>query len=101
MTDPQGGKAPTAQDGRGSRRGVAPGGSEEVYTGPPKTVRPPRGWKVPEVVKPAPPRKLPEQDTKAIDAEESRARTLTHGVGILAGSLMFVVLVIILIRKIT
>ena len=88
MTDPRSGHASAA--------GNASEGPE--YSGPPPNTRPPRGWQVPQVVTPAPPRELPRQDHRALDAEESRARTLTHGVGILAGALMFVVLIVILVR---
>lgn len=74
--------------------------STGVYTGPPKSERPAAGWRTPEVVKPVPPRKLPKQDPAAIDAAESRARVLTQGLAILAGSLMFVILIVVLIRQI-
>lgn len=76
------------------------GHAKTQYKGPPKTVRPPQGWKVPEVIKPAPPRELPEQDHEAIDSAESMARTLTHGVAIIAGSLMFIVLLVVVLQQI-
>ena len=97
MTDPQ----PDAVSAPSAGSADDNADSSSGYSGPPRMVPPPQGWKVPEVIVAAAPRRLPEQDHKAIDAEESRARTLTHGVGILAGSLMFVVLIVILVRAIT
>ncbi|CAM3495285.1 hypothetical protein [Stackebrandtia soli] len=75
--------------------------SSAAYTGPPTNVRPPAGWKVPEVVRVAPPRELPEQDPAAINEAETRATTLTYGMGILFGSLMLVVLIVVLARAVT
>jgi hypothetical protein len=62
------------------------------YEGPPRTTAPPAGWRPPQVVQPAPPRRLPEQDHAAIDEDESRARTLTRGLAMVAGALLLVVL---------
>ncbi|MGH8794333.1 MAG: translation initiation factor 2, partial [Stackebrandtia sp.] len=67
-------------------------------SGPPRTDPPPKGWMVPEVIVPAPPRELPSQNHAAVDAAERHARTITQGMAILAGSLMFVVLIVVLVR---
>ena len=66
-----------------------------VYTGPPPTAPPPPGWRPPVVVTPAAPRTLPAQDTARIDAEEQSARTLTYGVGMVAGAVLVVLLLIL------
>jgi hypothetical protein len=52
---------------------------------------PPTGWRPPNVVEPAPPRTLPNQDHGRIDEDEAAARTLTHGVGILVGAILLIV----------
>jgi hypothetical protein len=43
------------------------------------------------VAQPAPPRALPVQDMAAIDEAERSARTLTYGIGMVAGAIMLVV----------
>ena len=68
------------------------------YSGPPRSAPPPPGWKVPEVVATAPPRQLPKQNQTAIDAAESRARTFSQGLAVLAGALLFVVFVVLMVR---
>ena len=68
------------------------------YTGPPPTLPPPEGWKVRQVIDMAPPRKLPSQDREVIHAQRLRARTITQGMGILAASLTFVVLLVVIMR---
>lgn len=72
--------------------------TDAPYSGPPQASPPPRGWKVPEVVVPLPPRKLPDQDHAAVIAADRRARVVTQGMAILAASLMFVVLIVALVR---
>ncbi|HZE40287.1 MAG TPA: hypothetical protein VE172_15895 [Stackebrandtia sp.] len=71
------------------------------YTGPPHSAPPPRGWKVPEVIVPAAPRELPSQDHEAIEDAETQARTFSHGLAILAASLMIVVLIVYIVRALT
>ncbi|HWH00211.1 MAG TPA: translation initiation factor 2 [Pilimelia sp.] len=61
-----------------------------AYPGPPPTVPPPRDWRPPTVLQPAPPRQLPAQDPVAVDAAEREARTLTLGVGMIAGAVVLV-----------
>jgi hypothetical protein len=62
------------------------------YAGPPTMTPPPPAWQPQRIVEPAPPRRLPPQDHAAIDADEARARTLTYGVGILAGAVLVILL---------
>jgi hypothetical protein len=42
-----------------------------------------------------PPRELPRQDHAAMDAEEKEARTVTLGVGMVAGAVLLVVLFVL------
>jgi hypothetical protein len=47
------------------------------------------------LVQPPPPRPLPHQDLTALDAEEREARTVTYGIGLVAGAVLVVVLLIL------
>jgi len=47
------------------------------------------------VIRPAPPRLLPLQDHPRLDAEEQSAKTLTKGIGLLAGAVMIVLLLVV------
>lgn len=60
------------------------------YAGPPPTQPPPAGWRPPAFVQPPPPRQLAPQDVDAIEAKEKEARTLTYGVGLVAGAVLVV-----------
>lgn len=53
---------------------------------------PPTGWTPANVVEPPPPRQLPPQDHARIDEEESQARAITVGVGMVAAAVMLVAL---------
>jgi hypothetical protein len=87
--------------------GMQPGGSTDqpssppaapagpTYAGPPRTAPPPAGWRPPTVVEPEPPRRLPAQDTARLDREEAAAATLTKGMGLLAGAVMLVLLLVL------
>jgi hypothetical protein len=62
------------------------------YAGPPATTPPPAGWHPPVDVRPAPPRELPAQDHAALDSEEQSARTVTYGIGMVAGAILLIVI---------
>ncbi|HWB35620.1 MAG TPA: translation initiation factor 2 [Rugosimonospora sp.] len=84
---------PRSQDGP-----VPPPGSgaeSPRYYGPPPTSAPPADWRPPTVYEPAPPRELPAQDVPAIEAGEQRARTFTLGVGMVAGTVVLIVLFVL------
>ena len=66
-----------------------------AYTGPPPTTAPPLGWRPPVVVQPPPPRALPEQDLTGRDDAEQQARTLTYGIGMIAGAIMIVLMLVL------
>lgn len=59
-----------------------------TYSGPPRSSPPPPDWQPPKVVRPAPPRTLPEQDHDAIDTAERSARRATLVIGAVAGAAM-------------
>lgn len=63
-----------------------------TYSGPPRSIPPPPDWRPPKVVRPAPPRTLPEQDHDALDAAERAARRVTWVAGGIAGVVMVFVL---------
>lgn len=79
---PQGAPPPAAED-----TPWRPG-----YTGPPPNTPPPHDWRPEFIVQPAPPRPLPAQNHAEIDAREQSARTLTYGIGLVAGALLLIVL---------
>lgn len=65
------------------------------YSGPPPTVPPPADWRPRLLIQPEPPRALPSQDLGAIDAREREARTITYGIGMVAGAVLLVVLLVL------
>jgi hypothetical protein len=66
-----------------------------AYSGPPRSSPPPHGWRPPMVFQPAPPRAMPKQDEERLDREEQAATILTKGVGIFAGAVLVVLLLIL------
>lgn len=52
------------------------------------------------IPEPHTPRRMPEQDHAALDAAEQDARTVTYGVGIVAGAILLVLLFVICARLI-
>ncbi len=84
----------TASD-HGTARGSTDGPPPVInlhYQGPPPSNPPPAGWRPARVVQPAPPRRLPEQNHAAMDDQEARARTLSLGLAIVAGSVLVIIL---------
>jgi hypothetical protein len=47
------------------------------------------------IIQPAPPRVMPKQDEERLDREEQAATILTKGVGIFAGAVVLVLLLIL------
>ena len=56
---------------------------------------PPPDWRPRVLIQPPPPHQLPPQDLDALDAQEREQRTITYGVGLLAGAILLVVLLIL------
>lgn len=69
-----------------------------AYPGPPPSAPPPRGWQPPVVMQPPAPRELPQQDTAGIEEDERSARTLTYGIGMIAGAVLVVVMCLLCSR---
>ncbi|MGH3727481.1 MAG: translation initiation factor 2 [Micromonosporaceae bacterium] len=90
---PANGDSPPAA---GAAREEAPPG----YDGPPPNSPPPTGWRTPTVAEPHAPRTLPEQDEPVIEEAEREARTVTYGVGIVAGAIVLVLLFVVCARLI-
>jgi hypothetical protein len=73
----------------------APGPS---YAGPPPTNPPPPGWHPPVIPQPPPPRELPAQDMDRLDESEGSARTVTYGVGMVAGAIALILMFLLCAR---
>jgi hypothetical protein len=65
------------------------------YTGPPRSTPPPPGWQPRRLLQVPPPRAMPPQDLDRLDNAEQQARTVTYGVGMLAGAILLVVLFVL------
>jgi hypothetical protein len=70
------------------------------YAGPPRADPPPRDWHPPIVPQPPPPRVMPAQDMDALDEEEGSAKTVTYGVGLVAGAIAVILLCLLCARVI-
>ncbi|WP_307834204.1 translation initiation factor 2 [Paractinoplanes lichenicola] len=70
------------------------------YPGPPRTARPSPNWRPPTIAHPPPPRSLPAQDQDALDNAEGSARTVTYGVGLVAGAIALILLCLLCARMI-
>jgi len=70
------------------------------YSGPPRTDPPPANWRPPTVQQAPPPRSLPPQDLDALDEAERSARTVTYGVGLVAGAVALILLCLLCARAI-
>ena len=70
------------------------------YQGPPRTTPPPRDWRPPTIAQPPAPRALPAQDMDALDDAEGSARTVTYGVGLVAGAIALILMCLLCARAI-
>lgn len=68
------------------------------YAGPPRTDPPAPGWRPPTIAHPPPPRSLPAQDIDALDEAEGSARTVTYGVGLVAGAVAIILMCLLCAR---
>ncbi|WP_246612617.1 translation initiation factor 2 [Paractinoplanes bogorensis] len=73
---------------------------EPEYQGPPRTGRPSANWRPPTIAHPPPPRSLPPQNMDALDEAEGSARTVTYGVGLVAGAIALILLCLLCARMI-
>ncbi|AGZ46240.1 hypothetical protein [Actinoplanes friuliensis] len=70
------------------------------YEGPPRTPPPSPYWRPPLVQKPPPPRSMPGQDMDSLDETEGSARTVTYGVGLVAGAIALILMCLLCARAI-
>ena len=70
------------------------------YQGPPRADPPPPTWRPPLVAQPPPPRSMPAQDIDALDEAEGSARTVTYGVGMVAGAIALLLMCLLCARAI-
>ena len=70
------------------------------YSGPPRTGRPSPHWRPPTIAQPPPPRALPSQDMDALDEAEGSARTVTFGIGLVAGAIALILMCLLCARTI-
>ncbi|MEV6298074.1 translation initiation factor 2 [Actinoplanes sp. NPDC051861] len=68
------------------------------YAGPPHSEPPIAGWRPPTIAHPPPPRSMPAQDIDALDEAEGSARTVTYGVGLMAGAVALVLMCLLCAR---
>ncbi|WP_041832931.1 hypothetical protein [Actinoplanes sp. N902-109] len=69
-----------------------------VYEGPPKPPPTSPHWRPPVVSHPPPPRSMPAQDKAALDEAEGSARTMTYGVGLVAGAIALILMCLLCAR---
>jgi hypothetical protein len=79
----------------GQPASTPPSSSPPAYTGPPRGRPADASWRLPTVIQVPPARKLPPQDDVVIDVQEQQARTVTYGVGMIAGAIVLIVLFIL------
>ncbi|MBB2945955.1 hypothetical protein FB565_005713 [Actinoplanes lutulentus] len=68
------------------------------YAGPPRTDPPAPNWRPPTIAYPPPPRGMPGQDIDALDEAEGSARTVTYGVGLVAGAVSVILVCLLCAR---
>jgi hypothetical protein len=73
---------------------------EPEYQGPPPSTPPPPNWRPPTINQLPPPRALPPQDMDALDEAEGSARTVTYGVGLVAGAIAVILMCLLCARAI-
>ena len=78
----------------------APPAPGNDYPGPPRSSPPPPGWRPPTIAQSPAPRALPPQDMDAVDEAEGSARTVTYGVGLVAGAIAVILVCLLCSRAI-
>ncbi|MEU8815724.1 translation initiation factor 2 [Actinoplanes sp. NPDC048796] len=73
---------------------------EASYPGPPRPTPPSPHWRPPTISQPPPPRSMPGQDMDALDESEGSARTVTYGVGLVAGAIALILMCLLCARVI-
>jgi hypothetical protein len=75
--------------------GGAPSKPNAPYPGPPPTIPVRPDWRPRTLIQVPPARKLPTQDDAALDEDERSARTVSYGVGMVAGAIALIVLFVL------
>jgi hypothetical protein len=70
------------------------------YQGPPRPSPAASQWRPPTISQPPPPRAMPPQDMDALDEAEGSARTVTYGVGLVAGAIALILMCLLCARTI-
>jgi hypothetical protein len=70
------------------------------YQGPPRQSQPSPQWRPPTIAQPPPPRPLPPQNMDALDDAEGSARTVTYGIGMVAGAIALILMCLLCARVI-
>jgi hypothetical protein len=89
----------------GGTPNAAPGATPEPdpasrYTGPPRPSQPSPQWRPPTIAQPPPPRAMPPQDIDALEEAEGSARTVTYGIGLVAGAIAIILMCLLCARVI-
>jgi hypothetical protein len=71
-----------------------------AYQGPPRPSPPSPQWRPPTIAQPPPPRALPPQNMEALDDAEGSARTVTYGIGMVAGAIALILMCLLCARVI-
>ncbi|UQU65511.1 translation initiation factor 2 [Couchioplanes caeruleus] len=74
--------------------------AKPAYQGPPRPAPASPYWRPPTVSHPPPPRSMPAQDIDALDESEGSARTVTYGVGLVAGAIALILMCLLCARAI-
>jgi hypothetical protein len=77
-----------------------PADPASTYQGPPRQTPPPPHWRPPTIAQAPPPRALPPQNMEALDDAEGSARTVTYGIGMVAGAIALILMCLLCARVI-
>jgi hypothetical protein len=77
-----------------------PADPASTYQGPPRQTQPSPHWRPPTIAQPPPPRALPAQNMEALDDAEGSARTVTYGIGMVAGAIALILMCLLCARVI-
>ena len=66
-----------------------------AYSGPPPTISAGPNWRPRTLIQVPAAHKLPPQDDTALDEQDRSARTVTYGVGMVAGAVALIVLIVL------
>jgi hypothetical protein len=82
------------------RPAAGPADPASAYQGPPRQSPPSPHWRPPTIAQPPPPRALPAQNMASVDDAEGSARTVTYGIGMVAGAIALILMCLLCARVI-